>query len=76
MAEISAGHSTHTTVGRLVARRAQARDHLAGSSSIVAAAARVAFIVNNMIVNLRTLGIPLGFDFLDSTAGFADQLLD
>jgi general L-amino acid transport system permease protein len=29
------------------------------------------FIIQNMIENLRRLGIPLGFDFLDAPAGFA-----
>jgi general L-amino acid transport system permease protein len=29
------------------------------------------FVIQNMIENLRRLGIPLGFDFLDAPAGFA-----
>lgn len=38
---------------------------------VAALVAVCAFIVVNMISNLRRLGIPLGFDFLDSPAGFA-----
>jgi general L-amino acid transport system permease protein len=29
------------------------------------------FVIQNMIANLRTLGVTLGFDFLDAPAGFA-----
>ncbi len=70
MAEISAGHSTHTTS---VAwwRDERKRAIIWQIVVILLLLLAVAFIVNNMIVNLQTLGIPLGFDFLDSTAGFA-----
>ncbi|MGH6893844.1 MAG: amino acid ABC transporter permease [Dongiaceae bacterium] len=70
MAEISAGHTTHTTS---VAwwRDERKRAVIWQVVVIVALLLAVAFIINNMIVNLRTLGIPLGFDFLDATAGFA-----
>jgi len=70
VAEISAGHTTHTAS---VAwwRDERKRAIIWQLVVIVLLLLAIAFIVNNMIVNLRTLGVPLGFDFLDSTAGFA-----
>ncbi len=38
---------------------------------LVLVALGITFIVGNLIDNLRTLGIPLGLDFLDAPAGFA-----
>jgi general L-amino acid transport system permease protein len=70
MAEISAGHTTHTT--SVAWWRDERKRAIIWQLVVVALLLlAIAFIVNNMIVNLRTLGIPLGFDFLDSTAGFA-----
>lgn len=70
MAEISAGHSTHTT--SVAWWRDERKRAIIWQLVVIALLLlAIAFIVNNMIVNLRTLGIPLGFDFLDSTAGFA-----
>jgi general L-amino acid transport system permease protein len=70
VAEISAGHSTHTTS---VAwwRDERKRAIIWQIVVILLLLLAVAFIVKNLIDNLETLGIPLGFDFLDSTAGFA-----
>lgn len=70
MAELSAGHSNETT--NVAWWRDERKRAILWQVLVVAILLLVvAFIVNNMIVNLRTLGIPLGFDFLDSTAGFA-----
>ena len=70
MAEISAGQSTHTT--SVAWWRDERKRAIIWQLVVIALLLlAIAFIVNNMIVNLRTLGIPLGFDFLDSTGGFA-----
>ena len=71
MAEISAGHRTrhHSSVAWWRDERKRAIIWQLVVIALLLLA--IAFIVNNMIVNLRTLGVPLGFDFLDSTAGFA-----
>jgi general L-amino acid transport system permease protein len=70
VAELSAGHSNETT--NVAWWRDERKRAILWQVLVVAILLLiVAFIVNNMIVNLRTLGIPLGFDFLDSTAGFA-----
>ena len=71
MAEISAGHTTHTASSVAWWRDERKRAIIWQLVVIALLLLAVAFIVNNMIVNLRTLGVPLGFDFLDSTAGFA-----
>jgi general L-amino acid transport system permease protein len=70
VAEISAGHSSHTTS---VAwwRDERKRAIIWQVVVVLLLLLAIAFVINNMIVNLRTLGIPLGFDFLNSTAGFA-----
>ena len=70
MADLSAGHSSHTPH---VAwwRDERKRAVLWQVLVIVVLLLVVAFIVVNMIANLRTLGIPLGFDFLSATGGFA-----
>jgi general L-amino acid transport system permease protein len=70
VAEISAGQSTHTT--SVAWWRDERKRAIIWQVAVIAVLLlAVAFIVNNMIINLRTLGVPLGFDFLDSTAGFA-----
>ena len=70
MAEISAGQSTHTT--SVAWWRDERKRAIIWQLVVIALLLLgVAFIVNNMIINLRTLGVPLGFGFLDSTAGFA-----
>ena len=70
MAEISAGHTTQTT--SIAWWRDERKRAIIWQLLVVAALAAVlAFIVVNMISNLRRLGIPLGFDFLDAPAGFA-----
>ena len=70
MAEISAGHTTHTT--RVAWWRDERKRAIIWQLVVIALLLlAIAFIINNMIINLRTLGVPLGFDFLDSTAGFA-----
>ncbi len=38
---------------------------------LVALGFGIAFVISNLKQNLQVLGIPFGFDFLDSTAGFA-----
>jgi general L-amino acid transport system permease protein len=70
LADLSAGHSSHTPH---VAwwRDERKRAVLWQVLVIVVLLLVVAFIVVNMIANLRTLGIPLGFDFLSATGGFA-----
>src|SRR5690348_6698395 len=70
MAELSAGHTTQTT--SIAWWRDERKRAIIWQLLVVAAlAAVVAFIVVNMIANLRRLGVPLGFDFLDAPAGFA-----
>jgi general L-amino acid transport system permease protein len=70
VAEISAGHTTHTT--RVAWWRDERKRAIIWQLVVIALLLlAIAFIINNMIINLRTLGVPLGFDFLDSTAGFA-----
>jgi general L-amino acid transport system permease protein len=70
VAEISAGQSTHTT--SVAWWRDERKRAIIWQLVVIALLLlAIAFIVNNMIINLRTLGVPLGFDFLDSTAGFA-----
>ncbi len=70
MAEISAGHTTDTT--SVAWWRDERKRAIIWQVVVIAALLlAVGFIINNMIANLRTLGIPLGFDFLDATAGFA-----
>jgi general L-amino acid transport system permease protein len=70
VAEISAGQSTHTTS---VAwwRDERKRAIIWQIVVVLLLVLAIAFIIKNLIDNLETLGIPLGFDFLDSTAGFA-----
>lgn len=70
MAELSAGHSSPTP--HVAWWRDERKRAILWQVVVVAVLLLVvAFIVINMIVNLRTLGIPLGFDFLDATGGFA-----
>jgi general L-amino acid transport system permease protein len=70
VAELSAGHtSSETTIAWWRDERKRA---IIWQAMVVAALVAVfAFIVVNMISNLQRLGVPLGFDFLDSPAGFA-----
>ena len=70
MAELSAGHTT-STVSVAWWRDERKRAIIWQLVVVALLLLAIAFIVNNMIINLRTLGVPLGFDFLDSTAGFA-----
>ena len=70
MAELSAGHTT-PTVSVAWWRDERKRAIIWQLVVVALLLLAIAFIVNNMIINLRTLGVPLGFDFLDSTAGFA-----
>ena len=70
MAELSAGHTSSETA--IAWWRDERKRAIIWQVLVVAALlAVVAFIVVNMIANLRRLGVPLGFDFLDSPAGFA-----
>ncbi|HEX6118200.1 MAG TPA: ABC transporter permease subunit [Dongiaceae bacterium] len=70
MAELSAGHASSRT--SIAWWRDERKRALIWQALVVAAlVAVVAFVVVNMISNLRTLGVPLGFDFLSFPAGFA-----
>ncbi len=70
MADLSAGHSSHTP--HVAWWRDERKRAILWQILVIAVLlVIVAFIVLNMIVNLRTLGIPLGFDFLNATGGFA-----
>ncbi len=70
MADLSAGHSSHTP--HVAWWRDERKRAILWQILVIAVLlVVVAFIVLNMIVNLRTLGIPLGFDFLNATGGFA-----
>ncbi|MER8779285.1 ABC transporter permease subunit [Mesorhizobium sp. M0977] len=70
MAELSAGQvSSGTSVPWW--RDERKRAVIWQALVIAALVAAVAFIIVNMISNLGRLGIPLGFDFLSSPAGFA-----
>ena len=70
MAELSAGHTSSAT--SIAWYRDERKRAVIWQVLVVAAlVAVVAFIIVNMISNLRRLGIPLGFDFLSSPAGFA-----
>ena len=70
MAELSAGHTSSRT--SIAWWRDERKRAIIWQALVVAALIAVlAFIVVNMISNLRRLGVPLGFDFLDSPAGFA-----
>ena len=70
MAEISAGPTTQTT--SIAWWRDERKRAIIWQLLVVAAlVAVIAFIVVNMISNLRRLGVPLGFDFLNAPAGFA-----
>jgi len=70
MAEISAGPSGHGA--SVVWWRDERKRALLWQILVVAAiAAALWFIASNTIENLRTLGVPLGLDFLEFPAGFA-----
>lgn len=70
MVDVSAGHTAHST--HIAWWRDERKRAVLWQLLVVAALlAVVAFIIVNMIVNLRRLGIPLGFDFLESPGGFA-----
>ncbi|HWA46925.1 MAG TPA: ABC transporter permease subunit [Dongiaceae bacterium] len=70
MADLSAGHSSHTP--HVAWWRDERKRAILWQAVVIAVLLLVvAFIVINMIANLRTLGIPLGFDFLGATGGFA-----
>lgn len=70
MADLSAGHSSHTPH---VAwwRDERKRAILWQVVVIIVLLLAIAFVAINMVTNLETLGIPLGLDFLDANAGFA-----
>ena len=70
MADISAGQSGHD---RSIAwwRDERKRGLIWQALVIVALLVGVYYIASNMVANLRTLGVPLGLDFLDFPAGFA-----
>lgn len=70
MADLSAGHSSHTP--HVAWWRDERKRAILWQALVIAVLLLVvAFIAINMVVNLRTLGIPLGFDFLNATGGFA-----
>lgn len=70
MADLSAGHSSHTP--HVAWWRDERKRAILWQALVIAVLLLVvAFIAINMVVNLRTLGIPLGFDFLSATGGFA-----
>ncbi|HEV8389127.1 MAG TPA: ABC transporter permease subunit, partial [Dongiaceae bacterium] len=70
MAELSAGHTSSGTA--IAWWRDERKRAIIWQALVVAALVAVlAFIIVNMILNLRRLGVPLGLDFLDSPAGFA-----
>ncbi|HET6619309.1 MAG TPA: ABC transporter permease subunit [Dongiaceae bacterium] len=70
MAELSADHASGRT--SIAWWRDERKRALIWQALVVAAlVAVVAFIIVNMVSNLRTLGVPLGFDFLSFPAGFA-----
>ena len=70
MADLSAGHSSHTP--HVAWWRDERKRAVLWQALVIAILLLVvAFIVLNMVANLRTLGIPLGFDFLSATGGFA-----
>ncbi|MBL9035260.1 MAG: amino acid ABC transporter permease [Rhodospirillaceae bacterium] len=70
MAEISAGPSGHSAA--IVWWRDERKRALLWQVLVVAGViAAIWFIASNTIENLRTLGVPLGLDFLDFPAGFA-----
>jgi general L-amino acid transport system permease protein len=70
LADLSAGHSSHTPH---VAwwRDERKRAILWQVVVIIVLLLAIAFVAINMVTNLETLGIPLGLDFLDANAGFA-----
>jgi general L-amino acid transport system permease protein len=70
MAEISAGPSGHSAA--IAWWRDERKRALLWQVLVVAGViAAIWFIASNTIENLRTLGVPLGLDFLDFPAGFA-----
>jgi general L-amino acid transport system permease protein len=70
VAELSADHASSRA--SIAWWRDERKRALIWQALVVAAlVAVVAFIVINMITNLRNLGVPLGFDFLSFPAGFA-----
>lgn len=70
MAEISAGQSGHSA--SIAWWRDERKRALLWQILVVAGViAAIWFIASNTIENLRTLGVPLGLDFLEFPAGFA-----
>lgn len=70
MADISAGQSGHGT--SIAWWRDERKRGLIWQALVIAGlVVGVGFIINNMVANLRTLGVPLGLDFLEFPAGFA-----
>lgn len=70
MADISAGRTSHQT--SVAWWRDERKRGLIWQIVVIAILCLgFWFVIQNMIANLRTLGVTLGFDFLDAPAGFA-----
>ena len=71
MAEISAGRSRGRRTSIAWWRDERTRGIIWQIVVVAVLCLGVWFIIANMVENLRRLGIPLGFDFLNAPAGFA-----
>ncbi|NJM93102.1 MAG: ABC transporter permease subunit, partial [Rhodospirillaceae bacterium] len=71
MADISAGRTSHQTSSVAWWRDERKRGLIWQIVVIAILCLGFWFVIQNMIANLRTLGVTLGFDFLDAPAGFA-----
>jgi general L-amino acid transport system permease protein len=71
VADISAGRTSHQTSSVAWWRDERKRGLFWQIVVIAILCLGFWFVIQNMIANLRTLGVTLGFDFLDAPAGFA-----
>jgi general L-amino acid transport system permease protein len=71
VAEISAGRTSQQTASVAWWRDERKRGLIWQIVVVAILCVAVWYVIQNMVDNLRTLGVTLGFDFLDAPAGFA-----